>query len=66
MSLMKATIFWFVSWARRMAPMRMSSGTSLASVSIMTTFSAVEAMQQNILASRRCSEDGLMRYSPFR
>ncbi len=53
MVLMKATIFLLVSWASSMPLRRMSSGTSLASVSIMTTFSAVEAMVQNILASAR-------------
>ena len=44
----------------------MASGASLASVSIMTTFSKVEEMQTKQSDALRCSVDGLMIYSPFR
>ena len=66
MVLMNLTTSMFVSWATRMHSKTMASGASFASVSIMTTFSKVEAMQTKQSAAARCSVEGLMTYSPFR
>ncbi len=44
----------------------MASGASLASVSIMTTFSKVEEMHTKQSQASRSSAEGLMIYLPFR
>ena len=64
MVLMNFTTSMFVSWAMRMHSSTMLSGASLASVSIMTTFSNVEAMHTKHSEALRCSAEGLMTYWP--
>ena len=56
---MRATCFWFSSWAIWMALNMVSLSTSLAPASIMTTFLAVETTVTSISETLACSSSGL-------